>query len=250
MFVNRGSFTPHNRLKEKERPNFRQRKPDSSSQQTSPRRVDHTLKTATSLDLPPHRETFYTPEPTSERSITLSELGNSSSLFSYDSPASSDFGSAVKPRKSDLPIPFVFSIATEPRRLEGGQNKKMVNERSPAKASLQAAVLNEQGPKEGESSYAPKPKSTVPQFGQPTFPSSPLHRAPVKDSGLFIQPKSRPEHHRDGDKPGMGMMDTQEIMILIIVLQHILMSKLRRTLSERSSTTLSCRELQLNINQS
>ncbi|KAH7397868.1 SNF2 family N-terminal domain-containing protein [Cadophora sp. MPI-SDFR-AT-0126] len=77
----------------------------------------------------------------------------------------------------------------------------MVNERSPAKAPLQAVVLNEQPPKEAEISYAPKPQSTVPQFGQPTFPSSPLHRAPAKDSGLFIQPKSRPEHHRDGEKP-------------------------------------------------
>ncbi|KAH6713796.1 SNF2 family N-terminal domain-containing protein [Leptodontidium sp. MPI-SDFR-AT-0119] len=77
----------------------------------------------------------------------------------------------------------------------------MVNERSPAKAPLQAVMPNEQSPKQAESSHAPKPQSTVPQFGQPTFPSSPLHRAPVKDSGLFIQPKSRPEHHRDGEKP-------------------------------------------------
>ncbi|CZS96469.1 related to RIS1-similarity to RAD5 protein [Rhynchosporium graminicola] len=76
----------------------------------------------------------------------------------------------------------------------------MVNERSPAKAPLQPIILNEQPQKEAESSRSVKP-STVPQFGQPTFPSSPLHRAPVKDSGLFIQPKSRPEHHRNGEKP-------------------------------------------------
>ncbi|PVH84179.1 hypothetical protein DL98DRAFT_558444, partial [Cadophora sp. DSE1049] len=197
----KGPFTPHNTITTKERPNFKQRKPDPSSQQTHPRGVQHPLKTThTSLDLPPRRETFYTPESTSERSITLSEIGNSSSLFSYYSPASFDFGSAIKPTKSDCPIPFVFGIPKEPRRLEETRHNKMVNERSPAKAPLQAVLPNEQPPKEAESSYAPKPQSTVPQFGQPTFPSSPLHRAPAKDSGLFIQPKSRPEHHRDGEK--------------------------------------------------
>lgn len=87
----------------------------------------------------------------------------------------------------------------------------MVNERAPAEAPLQAVMPNEQSQKQAQSSHAPKPQLTVPQFGQPTFPSSPLHRAPAKDPGLFIQPKARPEHHREGEKPGMnmGMFETK-----------------------------------------
>ncbi|KAK0107625.1 hypothetical protein ONS96_003431 [Cadophora gregata f. sp. sojae] len=197
-----GSFTPLNRLTTKDRPNFKQRRSDSASQQTNSRGVQLPIETKlTGLNLPPHHETFYTPESTSERSITLSDIGNSSSLFSYDSPASFDFGGAIKSAKSDRPIPFVFGIPKESLRLEGTRQNRMVNERSPAKAPLQTVALNEQPPKQADNSYAPKPQSTVPQFGQPTFPSSPLHRAPAKDSGLFIQPKSRPEHHRDGEKP-------------------------------------------------
>ncbi|KAL2069667.1 hypothetical protein VTL71DRAFT_14346 [Oculimacula yallundae] len=193
----KGSFTPHNTVSTKERPNSKQRRPDISSQQTNRRRAQSPQGI---LVLPPNHETFNTPESTNDRSITLSELGNSSSLFSYDSPASFDFGS---PRRSANTgsVPFVFGIPKESGRPEGNRRTKMVNERSPAKAALPAAMLNEQPPKQAESSQPPKPYSTVPQFGQPTFPSSPLHRAPVKDSGLFIQPKSRPEHHRDGEKP-------------------------------------------------
>ncbi|KAG0645775.1 putative ATP-dependent helicase [Hyphodiscus hymeniophilus] len=48
-----------------------------------------------------------------------------------------------------------------------------------------------------DSSYASKPQpTTVPRFGQPTLPQSPLHRPAQKESSVFIQPKSRPEHHR------------------------------------------------------
>ncbi|PMD35524.1 hypothetical protein L207DRAFT_533640 [Hyaloscypha variabilis F] len=82
----------------------------------------------------------------------------------------------------------------------------MVNERSPAKpppkAPLNAIMANEQPAKQIEGSYPFKAtQSNVPQFGQPTLPHSPLNRAPARESSsVFIQPKSRPEHHREGDK--------------------------------------------------
>ncbi|EKD15197.1 uncharacterized protein L3040_001566 [Drepanopeziza brunnea f. sp. 'multigermtubi'] len=175
----KSSFTPHNSLSAP--PTSRQRAPGSSSQQPDLPRARHSkLK---HCDLGPVQ-----PEPldSPDRSITLSELGNSSSLFSYDSPASFDFGCAVtvKPGNTDRPIPFVFGISPAPGRT---RDDNMVNERSPAK-------------KQSESPYAPKPFSSVPQFGQPTMPSSPLHRPPAKDA-MFIQPKSRPEHHREAERP-------------------------------------------------
>ncbi|KAE9380526.1 hypothetical protein N431DRAFT_324877 [Stipitochalara longipes BDJ] len=63
-------------------------------------------------------------------------------------------------------------------------------------------MANEQPPKQIEGTYPFKAtQSSVPQFGQPTLPHSPLNRAPARDSSsVFIQPKSRPEHHREGDK--------------------------------------------------
>ncbi|KAN0119906.1 SNF2 family N-terminal domain containing protein [Hyaloscypha variabilis] len=82
----------------------------------------------------------------------------------------------------------------------------MVNERSPAKpppkAPLNAIMANEQPAKQIEGSYPFKvTQSNVPQFGQPTLPHSPLNRAPARESSsVFIQPKSRPEPHREGDK--------------------------------------------------
>jgi hypothetical protein len=84
----------------------------------------------------------------------------------------------------------------------------MVNERSPAKAPnapLNPVMANEQPQKQMESSYPFKaPQPSIPQFGQPTLPHSPLNRAPARESSsVFIQPKSRPEHHRDGEKSGM-----------------------------------------------
>lgn len=74
----------------------------------------------------------------------------------------------------------------------------MVNERSPAKAPLKPVVPNEQPSRMADHSYPSKPQpTTVPRFGQPTLPQSPLHRPAQKESSVFIQPKSRPEHHRD-----------------------------------------------------
>lgn len=82
--------------------------------------------------------------------------------------------------------------------------RKMVNERSPAKAPLLPLGGNALPPREEDTSYKIKSmQSSVPQFGQPTMPHSPLHRPAQKDSSVFMQPKSRPEHHRDSDRTGI-----------------------------------------------
>ncbi|KIN01309.1 hypothetical protein OIDMADRAFT_103925 [Oidiodendron maius Zn] len=78
----------------------------------------------------------------------------------------------------------------------------MVNERSPAKAPLYPVMANEQPrpPREPESSLLSKPlQATTSQFGRPSMPHSSLN--PPKESNVFFQPKSRPEHHRDVNKP-------------------------------------------------
>lgn len=45
----------------------------------------------------------------------------------------------------------------------------------------------------------------IPRFGETTLPQSPLNRKSQQQqhSELFIQPKSRPEFHRDAEKHGM-----------------------------------------------
>jgi len=81
----------------------------------------------------------------------------------------------------------------------------MVNERSPAMAPLRPVVANEQPPaQKSVNSVLSKPTQSIPpQFGKPSVPQSPLNRPAQKESNVFIQPKSRPEHHRDYSKPGI-----------------------------------------------
>jgi hypothetical protein len=112
---------------------------------------------------------------------------------SYHTPPSLDFGGGIKSTDSSCPIPFVFGASKTNQR-------KMVNERSPAKAPLLPVVPNDQ-PQVRQAESSKPPPFSVPQFGQPTLPQSPLHRMAPKQSSVFIQPKSRPEHHRDGDRP-------------------------------------------------
>lgn len=141
--------------------------------------------------------------PSQLPSKSLSELGDSSSLFSIKTD--SDFEPTSTPHlASNSPIPFVLGASKQHSRSLGkGQHKnKMVNERSPAKAPLRPVVPNDQPPRAAESEASSKPaQSTVPQFGQPTMPHSPLRRPAQKESSVFIQPKARPEHHRDSNRP-------------------------------------------------
>lgn len=197
MCYHRGSFTPHNTIRDP--PSARQKL--QPSQQTIAHRVEH-------LTAPANIQTstqnfFATPDSAQERSITLSELGNSSSLFSHHNPESFDFGgSPFKSTSDDWPVPFVFGqpSVSKPKKAR----RKMVNERSPAKAAVLSTAANGQLPKQPENSHNMMSSPLeIPRFGQPSMPSSPFSRPPAKESSMFIQPKSRPEHHRDGDRPGM-----------------------------------------------
>ncbi|TVY85303.1 putative ATP-dependent helicase [Lachnellula suecica] len=178
--MGRGAFNPRNNLGSPEASSF----------------------TQPSFYSPDQQKPFYVP--------SLSELGDSSSLFS-NTPSSFDFSGNNKTTNleshTESPIPFVFGASdTAPPRnhpnIVQHSRGNMVNDRSPAKAPLHPVVGNEQPPKKADSTYASKPpQSSVPQFGQPTLPNSPLNRGQPqyqpKQSSMFIQPKSRPEHHRD-----------------------------------------------------
>ncbi|CAL3962539.1 unnamed protein product [Diplocarpon coronariae] len=134
------------------------------------------------------------PNPSFQQSGSLQALGTREARNSRSSPLT-----VHKPFDTpDRPISFVFGISQVAEQVH---DNVMVNERSPAKAPLQSVMPNQQYSKQSESSYAPKPLSSIPQFGQPTILSSPLHRSAAKESNLFIQPKSRPEHHRDNERP-------------------------------------------------
>ncbi len=189
-------FTPHNTLGTKERPTFNQQRPALHTQNKS-------IKPQSQYDLPLNRLLSDSPR-TFDTSKDLSELGDSSSLFSYNSPASFDFGSVIELADSECPIPFIFGASKKDTLQKSQSHKyKMVKERSPAKPPLKPVAADEPLPKTAES--APPTKtfpSGVPKFGQPTLPQSPLRRAQARDSTVFLQPKSRPELHRDSDKNG------------------------------------------------
>jgi len=179
----------------------------------------------------------------------LSDIGESSSLFSYDSSpsfnfgdstevqhdrlqhfgpyspsvkkrgrehlgtksgiSSLDFGGSSALRPSDPSLPFVFGITSNGEQRRNTQ-RKMVNERSPAKA------VPRPGSSDNEKAPAPKYNfssnmAEAPRFGQSSLPQSPLHRNPSmksKEDAMFIKPKSRPEHHRDVDRSGVCRCET------------------------------------------
>jgi len=129
--------------------------------------------------------------PDSDQSTHLSNIGDSSSLFSYRSPPA--FGFAAN-KQNNSPISFVFGASDKQYQ----SHNKMVNDRSPAKVPFVPVIPNEIPSSMADSSYPSKPlPTTIPQFGQPTLPQSPLPRPAQKQSNVFLQPKSRPEHHRD-----------------------------------------------------
>ncbi|KAF4637665.1 hypothetical protein G7Y89_g424 [Cudoniella acicularis] len=215
-FMSRKVFAPHNTSSSQETPAFGDQRIGCASKR-APDSTNPSATTTYSFS----EGRFQSPE-NQQQSHNLSDLGDSSSIFSFKSfqtppssstpgstkhtsgplsspktPPSFDFtGSVSNLNETDSPIPFVFGASKET-----SQNK-MVNERSPAKAPLRPVMANEQPPRIPDGLASKPPQSAVPQFGQPTLPHSPLHRPVQKDSGLFIQPKSRPEHHREVDKLG------------------------------------------------
>jgi hypothetical protein len=178
----------HNTLGSTDIPKFKKRNP--------PNKQDSAKSSAKISTVQYHdfegslRSTFSTPDSSFAQGKTLSELGDSSSLFSYDSPTSVDFG----PRPSEPRVACPISCVLGAGKAKDIKNGKMVNERSPAKVPLNPVVPNDQPPKPLE---GVKPLSSAPLFGQTSLPQSQLFRAPPKEKSVFVQPKSRPEHHRD-----------------------------------------------------
>lgn len=215
--VNRGPFTPHNTLASTDRPSFSQRRDKSPGKHHLQELDKSASANITPPELRARRNPAKSPASTTANSRILGDIGDSSSLFSYDSPAYFDFGSAVRPTNSNSPIPFVFGLSKDGSRHKNPpKSNKMVNERSPAKAPLHPVVANEQPPTRSDNSSKPTaqpdlfasrpPPSSVLHFGQPTLPHSPLNRGPPKQSSVFIQPKSRPEFHRDAERPGQSFL--------------------------------------------
>lgn len=205
----RGAFTPHNNIGSKEPPNFGQRTSKSpgrrQQQQQQQNFIRQYIDLSSKIIDPPHSQVHTadldsTPSPNDTRINNLSQLGDSSSLFSYKTPSDLEFtGKSVPFPDTKSPIPFVFGASKKQRSRSPHKINKMVNERSPAKAPLHPVIPNEQPPKPTDNGFASKPPQ--PQFGQPTMPHSPLHRPAQKQSNVFLQPKSRPEHHRPSDRP-------------------------------------------------
>jgi hypothetical protein len=104
-FPDRVSFTLHNTLGARDTPNFRQRRESLNQQQDSERYPGSTRSIFSEPDLPLRHGVSDLPKSTTK---DLSELGDSSPLFSFNSPALFDFGSAIKPTDNNCPIPFVF----------------------------------------------------------------------------------------------------------------------------------------------
>lgn len=75
----------------------------------------------------------------------------------------------------------------------------MVNERMPARAPqpLQAANTNEVRRGADDVHKKALGLSSAPQFGETSLPQSPLFAPYPKEKSVFLQPKNRPEHHRD-----------------------------------------------------
>lgn len=100
---------------------------------------------------------------------------------------------------STVPITPLFGRGSTCDQTRGSV-KAMVNEQSHAKAPVQSAISNEQPTKQVEPAQVENPAyaSSVPRFGQPTLPQSPLGRGAF-DSKVFIKPKPRPleEHHKE-----------------------------------------------------
>lgn len=232
----RTAFTPHNNLQSTKLPTFETRRGKNIAAETSTSRTKDLDSAEFSTLLP----SFDSPESVVKR---LSDIGDSSSLFSYDTPSSFIFGGETT-KDGRSPVPFIFGNSNASKEADsntefarkdhsfdfGGVNtriarnsstpfvfgstsndskdkklrskeSKMVNERAPAKAVPRPVSRD-------SDDGAPAPKfnyasglGEAPRFGQTSLPQSPLVRKP-KESSMFIQPKSRPEHHRDQPRPG------------------------------------------------
>ncbi|CAG8951176.1 hypothetical protein HYFRA_00007922 [Hymenoscyphus fraxineus] len=188
-------FAPHNNLGSTEAPSFRSSSPNkNTSKQPYLNRPSTTWESPNLPSLP--RESLTPVKPF--RIQSLSDIGDSSSLFSTPDEKSFQFTKGTSWADSDSPVPFVFGAYDDSP--ESSTNRKMVNERNPANGPLQPHAPNQQARQMADNTYK-APTSSAHQFGQPSIPNSPLHKPHASQSSMFIQPKSRPELHRDSDKP-------------------------------------------------
>ncbi|OBT91661.2 hypothetical protein VE01_10347 [Pseudogymnoascus verrucosus] len=166
-----------------------------------------------------------TSEPSSEwstpHSPSLSDFGNSTSLFDYHSAESSGFFPESH-QTTNSPVPAAFGAN---RKATKGHPQKhsstMVNERSPAKAPPKPAQYHDPMEPTPLAPYpanpalqAPAQPSFAPQFGQPTMPQSPLTKINGQgnktqskyntNSSMFIPTKpARPQFQQPRAMPGV-----------------------------------------------
>ncbi|KAF7861922.1 hypothetical protein EAF04_007803 [Stromatinia cepivora] len=194
----KGGFTPLNTIGSTEAPNFKRRNTNTNTlkQQHKFKRVINTSKTTTLPHILPHIHRRTRPSPVTEHSPSLSALGDSTSLFDSSLEIIGRASNSSSARKGTV----VVLDTTKYDRYFIEEGNKMVREISPAK--VQAPRPEE--PKDqyrSSQSNAANHLSSIPRFGEATLPQSPLNRKSQQQySELFIQPKSRPEFHRDTEK--------------------------------------------------
>ncbi|APA15699.1 hypothetical protein sscle_15g104690 [Sclerotinia sclerotiorum 1980 UF-70] len=198
----KGGFTPLNTIGSTDAPNFKRRNKTTNTntrifkQQHNFKRVVNTSRTTTPSHIIPRIQRTTCPSPVTENSPSLSELGDSTSLFDSSLLI---IGRASNSNSAGKGTVVVLDTTKYDRYLVEKGNK-MVREISPAK--VQAPRPEE--PKDqyrSSQSNAANHLSNIPRFGEATLPQSPLNRKSQQQySELFIQPKSRPEFHRDTEK--------------------------------------------------
>ncbi|KAL5350791.1 hypothetical protein ACLOAV_004362 [Pseudogymnoascus australis] len=170
--------------------------------------------------------------PTSEPSVewstphspSLSDFGNSTSLFDYQSAESSGFFPESH-QTTNSPVPAAFGTKQKPTKGHPqNHSSAMVNERSPAKAPPKPAQQHDPNASRPLAPYpanpalqAPAQPSFAPQFGQPTMPQSPLTKVNGQgnktqskyntNSSMFIPSKpARPQFQQPRAEPsGYGV---------------------------------------------
>lgn len=214
--VRTGEFKSKNTLKSKQLPTF------SKAQYSRGNIYDaKTFQQSSTSDLSPSELTCY--QSLSQRDSYMfqhhqaspNDIGNLSSPFDI-SPGSLEYTTGIYVQSPTFPTPittlFGKSRICDQAR---GPSRTMVNERLPPKAPLQSAVSNEPT-QQAEPAQLEKPvyPLSVPKFGQPSLPQSPLSRSTL-ESKVFIKPKpQRPEYHKQHHDTSMLNFNNYYIQIL------------------------------------
>jgi hypothetical protein len=206
----RGKFTPLNTIESTETPSFRGTAKDRQQQYHSAVETPHGR--SPSRNFPYLQRNLDSATAEAQYSPTLSNLGDSSSLS--DSSLEITGRPSISTFRSDE-VDAASGSKSNTNTRSAAEYLKMVRERSPAKVPLHPVEPNDQPqPSQGNPS---KPLSSIPRFGEPTLPQSPLYRSAQQDhSELFIQPKSRPEQHRPKEKHGTSFAAKQLTLLICI----------------------------------